>query len=118
MVCSRSLLMHTIRCWFILQDCVREKNPDLKHYSNYNTFATMLFNRCDILKPHAVGAKIHTHVRMDARTHTHTRARVHTRSHTHMHAYSYTCTPMHDRTQRRLCLSLQSLLLFVPPQLP
>lgn len=35
---------------------MREKpgNNNLKHYANYNTFASMLFNKCDALKPHLV----------------------------------------------------------------
>jgi hypothetical protein len=40
----------------MLQDCVREKHANLRHYANYNTFAKMLFHKCNVLKEHAVSA--------------------------------------------------------------
>mmetsp|Transcript_22857 Transcript_22857/g.58241 ORF Transcript_22857/g.58241 Transcript_22857/m.58241 type:complete len:354 (-) Transcript_22857:491-1552(-) len=40
--------------WWYYEDCVREKpgNQNLRHYANYNTFASMLFNKCEVLQPH------------------------------------------------------------------
>lgn len=43
--------------WPHSQDCVREKMPSLKHYANYNTFATMLFKRCSVLMQYQVSGQ-------------------------------------------------------------
>ena len=42
-----------------MQDCVREKYSNLRHFASYNTFAIMLFNSCAVLKEHAVSTDQH-----------------------------------------------------------